>query len=271
MAKKRTFLWNLLVDQFWKSIVRLEKLLKYLVWIICKPISSLKLTLSEKPFSKLLPTILVVKSPFDWITENFVCLWDFWEMMIRCFMILFCEFRMPSEYFFLITLSYIIVVRVPLDPKNLIVIFHHFVLDLYFYNLFYFKKLHSKDLVYEKRRINWDRKIFIKNWVYIIDSNKIVDNPNWRSIRNKIRAFNDKLRFASLFGWMCVFPRCLQFFRIYWVWFVFKIFISWKKFVINRVSCSRLIRPLWSLHFRIDYSSNTILFFNEIFSMTRRD
>lgn len=82
-------------------------------------------------------TIFIVKSSFDWITQNLVSLWNFWEMIIRSLMILLSEFGMPSKNLFFVALSNFLFVRISFDGKNFVIIFDHFFkLCLYFYNLF---------------------------------------------------------------------------------------------------------------------------------------
>ncbi len=126
MTEQRPLLWNLLIDQFGKSVVRFEKFLKYFIWVVCESVPALELALREQALSQFLPTVLVVKCPFYWIAQDFIGFRDFRKMVMWCFVILFGEFRMPSEYFLFVTLGNFLIIWVPFDTQNFVVIFHHF-------------------------------------------------------------------------------------------------------------------------------------------------
>lgn len=51
MTEQWSLLWNLLINQFGKGVVRLEKFLKYFVWVVCESVSALELALCEQSLS----------------------------------------------------------------------------------------------------------------------------------------------------------------------------------------------------------------------------
>lgn len=126
MTEQRAFLRDLLINYFWKGVIRFEEPFKYFVWIISESVASLELSFGKKSFSQLFPAVLIIKSPLDRVTENFVGLRNLGKVMIWGLLVLFGKFGMPPENFLFVVLRYLFVVRIPLNAKNFVVIFHHF-------------------------------------------------------------------------------------------------------------------------------------------------
>lgn len=85
--------------------------------------------------------MLIVKSSLDWIAEDLVGLRYLWEVMMGCILILFSEFRMPSQHWFTIALCDLLISGISPDPKYLIIVSIHG-----FWNLFWIIKWNNKKI-----------------------------------------------------------------------------------------------------------------------------
>jgi hypothetical protein len=115
VTEQRAFLWYFLVDNFGKCVVGLKKLFKYLIGVVGESVTSLEFALSKETLPEFFPAILVIKRPLDGVAEDFVGLWNFREVMVRCLLIFFGEFRVPAQYFFLVVLGDFLVAWIPSD------------------------------------------------------------------------------------------------------------------------------------------------------------
>lgn len=98
MTENTPFLNYLLVQNFGKDIVGLEKFLKDLVSIVVKSIAPLEFSLDEEPLLQFLPSVLVVECSFDGVTQDLISLRYLREVMLSSVLVLLRKFRMPPQY-----------------------------------------------------------------------------------------------------------------------------------------------------------------------------
>lgn len=71
-AKQASSFDHLRIDRLSESIVFLKEPLKNLIWVVCKPIAPLELSLRKEPFFEFQVPVLIVEGSFERIIEYLI-------------------------------------------------------------------------------------------------------------------------------------------------------------------------------------------------------